>query len=112
MGGAEWAALASGVAGAIAVVLTSFRKRRDVDFDEMKKRITDQANRLADAEEQIGHLRAQLVKCEASAFELRRLLAMNVIEDPTKEIAPRARLSARASRAGIGRTGSGWLSPP
>lgn len=78
--GTDAVALLGGVASAVAVIATSFRRRQDVDLDELQKRVTDLTARLADAEEQIGHLRAQLVAAESRVFQLSRVLAANGID--------------------------------
>lgn len=77
-------AVISGVASAIAVIITSLRKRRDVDVDEMKIRIKKLTGRIERAEAKIAELRSKLVNYEGVIFRLRSVLARNGIQDPTK----------------------------
>lgn len=78
-------ALIGGVASAVALLSTTVRKRQDLDVDEMRQRTGDLSTRLADAEKEIGSLRAALVKCEQAAFALRRLLAAHGIQEPSED---------------------------
>lgn len=83
----EAVALIGGLASALAVVATSFRKRADVDIEELRTRESDLSTRLGDAEKRIGQLRAALVACEDRVFKLLRLLAANGI-NPNEEAQP------------------------
>lgn len=74
-------ALLGAGASAIALLMTSLRKRQDVDVSELKIRTDDQAKRLAEAEKEVSALRAALIKSEAVIFRLRQILARHGIQE-------------------------------
>lgn len=80
--GGDIAAVIGGVAAAIAVIVTAFRRRKDTDYSEMQKRITDLTGRVEGAEEKIKVLRREFINCENRNFQLQRLLAANGIVVP------------------------------
>lgn len=84
--GAEVAAAITGAASAIAVIVTSLRRRKDVDLDELQQRVSDLTDRLESAEGKIGDLRSQLVTAEGQIFLLRRTIASHGIPDPLDEL--------------------------
>lgn len=80
------AALVAAVASAVAVVVTALRKRRDVDVDELLRRIADLTSRVERLESDLDTARDELVHTEHHNFVLRRTLAANGIADPTLEV--------------------------
>lgn len=82
MDGENVALVLGGLGSVLAVVLPALRKRQDVDVDELRERVSDLSTRLAKAEEENGHLRAELIRLEALVFSLRRLLAAHGITEP------------------------------
>lgn len=74
-------ALLGAGASAIALLMTTLRKRQDLDVGELKTRSTEQAQRLADAEKEVSAMRAALIQCEEVVFKLRRILAKNGIQE-------------------------------
>lgn len=74
-------ALLGAGASAIALLMTTLRKRQDLDVSELKTRATEQANRLADAEKEVSALRAALIQCEEVVFKLRRILVKHGIRE-------------------------------
>jgi hypothetical protein len=81
---------AGSVIGGIAVIIVALRRRRDVDYTEMQKRInalegrveTLETERIADHAE-LSRLRDTLVERERIVFQLRSTLARHGIDDPT-----------------------------
>ena len=74
-------ALLGAGASAIALLMTTLRKRQDLDVGELKTRNTEQARRLAEAEKEVSALRAALIQCEEVVFKLRRILVKNGIQE-------------------------------
>jgi hypothetical protein len=81
----EWrmdlVALLGAAASAIALLMTTLRKRQDVDVSELKTRTTDLSSRLTEAEKEVGTLRAALLHAEERIFKLLRLLAKHGIRE-------------------------------
>lgn len=82
---ANVAAVVAAIASAIAVIITALRKRRDVDIEDLKKRIINLVSRVEALENDLETTRADLVDAEHDRFILRRTLAANGIADPTME---------------------------
>lgn len=89
--GGPWSFIAA-IASAIAIITLSLRKRRDLNYEEMKKRITTLETDLGEArdrievlEERIGEKDWELVNADRNVFVLRRVLAQNGLKDPTME---------------------------
>lgn len=74
-------ALLGAGASAIALLMTTLRKRQDLDVSELKTRSTEQATRLTEAEKEVSALRAALIQCEEVVFKLRRILVKNGIQE-------------------------------
>jgi hypothetical protein len=74
-------ALLGAGASAIALLMTTLRKRQDLDVSELKTRATEQATRLDEAEKEVSALRAALIQCEEVVFKLRRILAKHGIRE-------------------------------
>lgn len=83
MGTEAFAAIA-GIASAVAVVVTSLRKRKDVDYEELQKRVVDLEARIKELEPVVVELRRELLATEAREFKLRRVLLAHGIPDPTE----------------------------
>lgn len=74
-------ALLGAAASAIALLMTTLRKRQDVDVSELKIRTTDLSTRLNEAAEEVSSLRKALLKSEERVFKLLRILARHGIEE-------------------------------
>lgn len=74
-------ALLGAGASAIALLMTTLRKRQDLDVSELKTRSIEQATRLDEAEKEVTALRAALIQCEEVVFKLRRILAKHGIRE-------------------------------
>lgn len=83
--GASMAAVVAACASAVAVIITALRKRRDVDIEDLQKRVTNLTQRLDLIEEELDSTRSDLVEAEHDRFVLRRTLAQHGIPDPTME---------------------------
>lgn len=80
---------AGSVMGGLAVIILALRRRRDVGYTEMQKRITTLEDRVGTLEEQHEEDRAQLEECrdtqvqkDRAVFIYRSTLAQNGIPDP------------------------------
>lgn len=74
-------ALIGAGASAIALLMTTLRKRQDLDVGELKTRAADDKRRADDAEKEVSALRAALIQCEEVVFKLRRILVRHGIEE-------------------------------
>jgi hypothetical protein len=83
--GADTFTALGGLAGAVAVIVVAFRKRRDVDVIEMGRRIESLEDRVELLEGELETTRVELVAAESHRFVLRRTLAQHGINDPTIE---------------------------
>lgn len=76
-------ALIAAIASAVAVIVTSLRKRKDVDINEVIARSKALEKRVETLEKTVDALQAELVDTEHDRFVLRRTLAAHGITDPT-----------------------------
>lgn len=76
--GADQYAFITALAAAVAVLVTSLRKRKDVDIAEILRK-----NEILDA--RVTALETELIQATLDRFALRRVLAENGWEDPTLE---------------------------
>lgn len=83
--GASLAAVVAACASAVAVIITATRKRRDVDIEDMQRRIVSLTDRVEAIEAELDSTRSDLVDAEHDRFILRRTLAQHGIPDPTME---------------------------
>lgn len=81
---------AGSVMGGVAVIILALRRRRDVGYDEMQKRITTLEGRVETLETEHDEARAELAECrdtqvqnDRDRFMLRSTLARHGIPDPT-----------------------------
>lgn len=83
--GADQYAFLGALAAAIAIIVQSVRKRKDVDITEVLKQNASLAERVGLLETNVAVLQTELVKAEHDRFTLRRVLAGHGISDPTME---------------------------
>lgn len=84
MGGDQYAFITA-LAAAIAVIVHSVRKRKDVDIIEVLKQNASLVKRVEVLESTVAVLQTELVQAEHDRFTLRRVLAGHGISDPTTE---------------------------
>lgn len=74
-------ALLGAGASAIALLMTTLRKRQDVDVSELKTRMTEETKRREEAEQEVDTLRTELIDCERISHRRQRLLARHDIQE-------------------------------